>query len=139
MNKTRSIAQEVSILMPMIGRRLLLEFFQAIEVPQTQIFTIMALYEKPQSRLSQLSRKLNVSAPTVTGIVDRLEKGGYAKRSHDLIDRRAVNVHLTKKGLDIAKKLRATLETKWYQILFKIPEADQQNFLNILKKIQGQL
>ena len=67
MARTDQIAEEVATLMPMIARRVLLGFFQSIDITQTQIFTIMTLTEQSPVRLSQLSKKLQISAPTVTG------------------------------------------------------------------------
>ena len=119
MSDIDKIAQEVSVLMPMIARWVLLGFFQSVDITQTQIFTIMAIVEKSPIRLSQLSRKLHISAPTVTGIIDRLERSGYVKRIPDSNDRRAVNVDLTAKGRHIAKKLQTTLKTKWKNLLVK--------------------
>jgi len=80
MSRIGQIAEEVATLMPMIARRVLLEFFQSVTLTQTQIFTIMTLAEEAPIQLSYLSKKLHISGPTVTGIVDRLEKQGYVKR-----------------------------------------------------------
>ena len=136
MNKTDQIAEEVATLMPMIARRILLGFFQSIDITQTQVFTIMTLSERSPVRLSQLRKKLQISAPTVTGIVDRLERSGYVARLPDQKDRRVINVDLTAKGRDIAKKLKKTLKTKWKGLLSKLPVGDQNNYVGILRKIQ---
>ena len=69
MTRIDQIAKEVSVLMPMIARRVLIGFFQSANITQTQIFTIMTLTEKAPVRLSVLSQKINISAPNVTGIV----------------------------------------------------------------------
>jgi len=130
------IAEEVATLMPMIARRILLGFFQSIDITQTQIFTIMTLSEQSPVRLSQLSKKLQISAPTVTGIVDRLEKSGFVKRIPDNKDRRVINVDLTAEGRHIAKKLKITLKRKWKRLLSKLPPHDQNNYVGILRKIQ---
>ena len=98
MPTTKQIAEEVSMLMPVIARKILLKFFQASSLSQTQIFTIMTLNEQSPCRLNELSEKLGIAAPTTTGIIDRLEKSGYARRFHDNKDRRVVNVTLTGKG-----------------------------------------
>ena len=136
MARIDQIAEEVSVLMPMIARRVLLGFFQSVNITQTQIFTIMTLTEKVPVRLSTLSQKMNISAPTVTGIVDRLEKLGYVKRIPDQGDRRAINVDLTTKGRNLAKKLKATLKRKWRGLLIKLPKRDQEHYGRILRKIQ---
>ena len=137
MSRIDQIAEEVSVLMPMIARRVLLGFFQSVSITQTQIFTIMTLTEGAPVRLSILSKRMNISAPTVTGIVDRLEKLGYVKRIPDKKDRRAINVDLTVKGRNLAKKLKTTLKRKWKRLLNKLPTHDQKNYVGILRKIQG--
>ena len=136
---TSQIAEEVSVLMPMIARRILLGFFQTVEITQTQIFTVMTLFEKAPCPLNELSEKLHIAAPTVTGIVDRLEKSGYVRRIPDSKDRRVINVDLTPKGLKIAKKLKVTIKKKWRDILGKLPKKDQENYVDILRKIQRSL
>ena len=133
---TDQIAEEVATLMPMIARRVLLGFFQSIDITQTQIFTIMTLSERSPVRLSQLGKKLQISAPTVTGIVDRLERSGFVERIPDIKDRRVINVDLTVKGRHIAKKLKVTLKAKWKGLLSKLSQQDQNNYVGILRKIQ---
>jgi len=83
MAQTDQIAEEVATLMPMIARKVLLGFFQSVDITQTQIFTIVTLAERAPVKLSEISKKMNISAPTVTGIVDRLEKLGYVQRIPD--------------------------------------------------------
>ena len=136
MARTAQIAQEISVLMPVIARRILLSLFQSMEIPQTQLFTIITLFEQEPCRLSELSRQLGISAPTTTGLVDRLELGGYAKRLADKEDRRAVSVVLTAKGRRIAKTFRATVQARWYELLRNLSAEDQENYLRLLKKIR---
>ena len=136
MSTTKQIAEEVSVLMPVIARKILLKFFQTTSLSQTQIFTIMTLSEKSPCQLNELSQRLQIAAPTVTGIVDRLEKSGYVKRTRDKVDRRVVNVDLTAKGKRIARKLKKTVKEKWEGILSKLLKKDQENYVSILRKIQ---
>jgi DNA-binding MarR family transcriptional regulator len=42
--------------------------------------------------------------PTITGLIDRLEKSGYVKRSNHPDDRRVYLVYLTGKGNIVANK-----------------------------------
>jgi DNA-binding MarR family transcriptional regulator len=136
MTRTAQIAQEISVLMPVIARRILLSLFQSIEISQTQLFTIITLFEQEPCRLTELSRQLGISAPTTTGIVDRLELGGYARRLADKEDRRAVSVVLTPKGRRIAKTFRATVQERWHELLSSLSDEDQENYLRLLKKIR---
>ncbi len=136
MPTTKQIAEEVSVLMPVIARRILLRFFQTVNITQTQIFTIMALSERAPCQLNEVKKNLQISAPTVTGVINRLEKLGYVKRTHDKNDRRVVNVNLTPKGKTIARNLKKTVKKNWEDLLTKLPKKDQANYVRILRKIQ---
>ena len=125
--------------MHQIARRIIFGFFQTVEISPTQLFTIMLLQEKGPCHFSVLGTALNVAAPTVTGIIDRLEKGCYVKRVPDQNDRRAINIVLTSKGTVIAKKLRKTIEGRWAEVLSPLPLEEQENYLRILKQIQGNI
>jgi len=57
MVQTSKIAKEVSMIMPVIARKVLLDFFQSVSIPQTQIFTMITLYGKNPCKLSVLSKE----------------------------------------------------------------------------------
>ena len=99
----------------------------------------MMLQEKHQSSLSDLACGLRVSAPTMTGIVDRLVKTGYAKRIPSREDRRVINVVLSAKGIKFAKEIRGMVKKNWKLLLSKLPLSDCENYISILGKIQSSL
>lgn len=75
-----------------------------IEVTPIQAMLLFFLQKKDGSSLTQISQGLMLENPTVTGLIDRLEKLGYVKRSDHPNDRRVYLVHLTKKGNRVADK-----------------------------------
>jgi DNA-binding MarR family transcriptional regulator len=75
-----------------------------IEVTPIQGMLLFFLQKNDGSSLTQISQGLVLENPTVTGLIDRLEKSGYVKRSDHPDDRRVYLVYLTKKGDMIAKK-----------------------------------
>ena len=133
------IACELSFIMPRIARILTSSFAYSVDLPPAQIFALLELQERCPCRISYLSAALHASAPTVTGILDRMEKAGYVRREHDMNDRRAVNVKLTAAGRKTAVRIRKSIQTRWKYILKKMPGKDAQTYLRIVKKIQGQL
>jgi DNA-binding MarR family transcriptional regulator len=137
MTKTSDIAKEIAVIMPRVARRILLKFFQSIEISQTQLFSIIAIQEIGTCRMTDLSKALHISKPTVSGIVDRLVKGGYVQRFRDNNDRRVIHLALTHKGRSIAFKLRKIIKNRWENILEGLPKHDQENYLRIMRKIQG--
>ena len=132
---TNQIAEDISILMPAIARRILLKFFQSVEISQSQLLMIMSIYAKGTCRLSELSQEMEISNPTASGLVERLVQNEYVKRSADPNDRRAVCISLTKKGLQIANKFRQTIKKKWYDILITLPKKDQEDYIRIMREI----
>lgn len=136
MTSTKQIAQDIAIAMPTIARTILMEYFQSVDIPQTQLFALIALYEKGGCRLNDLSRILSVSAPTASGIVDRMLKAGLIRREHDQVDRRAINITITPKGKKLAEKFRKTVSLRWEAILKNLPKEEQENFYRIIHNIK---
>jgi DNA-binding MarR family transcriptional regulator len=84
-----------------------------VTMQQLRIMTI--LYQEGPTRVSDLARRLNVSTPTVTGILDRLVRQRVTYRMNDARDRRVVLNNLTESGRELVERLmpahddRATL------------------------------
>ena len=75
-----------------------------IEVTPIQVMLLFFLQKNDGSSLTQISQGLLLENPTVTGLVDRLEKSGYVKRLDHPDDRRIYLVHITEKGKKVANK-----------------------------------
>ena len=135
MSRAAEIAQEIAHYMPAIARRIILGFFQSTEITPSQMFVILFLSENKENRLSDVSRALRISAPTVTGVIDRLEKSGAVKRIPSHEDRRVIFLELTPKGKSIARKFRTTIKNRWQDILAKLRPEEGEQYLRIIKKI----
>lgn len=136
MSDANKVAQEVSLIMPRISRRILQAIFNIADIPHAQLFVLHLLYVNGNQRPADLSREMQVSAPTVSGILERMESAGYIKRSADPEDRRQVIVEITADGKKIAQKVRETVVGHWTDILEKISAQDAEKFLEILRKIK---
>jgi DNA-binding MarR family transcriptional regulator len=66
-----------------------------------------------------------VSASTITGIIDRLEKRGYVERKRDEIDRRRVLLAPTPEGFKLAYNAPSPLQGKLKQRLNELPELER--------------
>jgi DNA-binding MarR family transcriptional regulator len=75
-----------------------------VEVTPIQVILLFFLQKNDGSSLTQISQGLMLENPTVTGLIDRLEKLGYVKRSGHPNDRRVYLIFLTKKGNLVANK-----------------------------------
>ena len=75
-------------------------------VSYAQFFLLGYLAKEEYLTMTDIARKMGHSTAAATGLVDRLEKLGYVQRLHASDDRRKVMVQITKKGIDLVKRLR---------------------------------
>jgi DNA-binding MarR family transcriptional regulator len=98
----------------------------AVTPPQWGLLVL--LDESDGLTIGTISLKRGADAPTVTGIVNRLEHNGLVERRHDKEDRRVVKVYLTDEGRDITRYLYAAMET-FNEILTRTLSEDEQKHL----------
>ena len=70
---------------------------------------------------ANLSRKLYMTPPNMTGIIDRLEKKGLVERIRNRGDRRVVLITLTESGRDLSIRLPDSFEKKLVTGLMELP------------------
>jgi DNA-binding MarR family transcriptional regulator len=68
------------------------------EVSLLQLHVLSMLEERDEMTVSQLAAVLNVSTPSASAVVDRLEENRLVERTRDLADRRVVRVSPTDRG-----------------------------------------
>ena len=79
--------------------------FKRFGITPPQFEVLVLLWFEDGLLLSELGRKLSRDGPTITGVIDRMEKKQMVKRVRDEKDRRAIKIVLTRKGLRLKGKL----------------------------------
>lgn len=133
------IAEELPEIMPVIARKVLLDFFQTVNISQSQLLMLMAVKAKQPCRLSELSQEMDISNPTASGLVDRLVQHGLVERASDPRDRRAVCISLSDRGEKLVMKFRHHSKERWQEILTNMTRQDQNDFIRILRDIRKQV
>ena len=82
-------------------RQCCVEHGKAYVVTPPQWGVLYLLYEQDGLTICTISQRRGFDAPTITGIVKRLEQSGLVKRRHDRVDRRVVKVFITDEGREI--------------------------------------
>lgn len=131
----KDIAQEISELLPTFLRHMFPYVFAPMEIPPSQVLALVSIKEHKGCTLKQLSEEMHVSAPTITGIIDRLERDKFVKRVPHLNDRRVTNVQLTKKGDGLINRFRGNIRKRWEYILSKMPVEMAETQITIMRKI----
>ncbi len=79
--------------------------FRAFGVSGPQIWALRTLSRRNSLTMGDLAEAMHLHISTVSGIVDRMEKAGYAMRERDTEDRRVVHLRLTPRGRAILPRL----------------------------------
>ncbi len=82
-----------------------------------------------------ISQLRGVDAPTITGIIKRLEQSGLVERRHDREDRRVVKVYLTTEGADITATLSPKVATFNAEMRRGFAEEEHETLLKNLQRI----
>jgi DNA-binding MarR family transcriptional regulator len=93
------------------------------------------LMEQDGQSLSGLGAKALFDGPTMTGIVDRLEAGGFVRRRRDSSDRRVINLYLSPEGRELMSRLPAISTLTDSEILSGLSEEEAVCFVATLRRM----
>ena len=90
-------------------------------------------------RLNDLSRRLLIKPPSVTGIVDRLERLGLVERRPAAADGRAKEVALTRAGSDLVARVLEHHPAKIRSIMSGLNAAQQRDLYKLMEHFSAHL
>lgn len=85
--------------------------------------------------IGTISQRRGIDAPTVTGIIKRMEQSGLVERLHDRKDRRVVKVYLTDEAKEILPALSEVVATYNASLVRNFSQEEQQDILAKLQQI----
>ncbi len=85
---------------------------ESLGVTSRQVTLLWLIKSNPGLSLRELAAEERISAPALSGHVDRLEKAGLLERVRDEGDRRRVGLSLTGDGARLLRRVRAR-RTTW--------------------------
>ena len=100
-----------------------------------QFFLLGYLCSQGPSGMSCIATLMDHSMPAATGLVQRLEKLGYVKRTTDKADRRKVLVHATPKGGRLVDGIRQEMAANLGKVMDRLEPREQRSWLDIYRKI----
>jgi len=100
-----------------------------------QFEVLMILWEEEGILLSELGRRVSRDGPTITGVIDRMEKKVLVKRKRDTHDRRAVRVVLTSKSKGMKDQLSATKKRVLQKIARNLSSKEISSLESVLVKM----
>ena len=96
---------------------------------------LVCLYQNNKMTMKDIADTIHRTRPTVTVLVDKLEKSGYLKREISQEDNRYTYIVLTKKGQDF-KPVFEKISQNLNDVLYKnLSEQEADILENLLQKI----
>jgi DNA-binding MarR family transcriptional regulator len=111
--------------------------------PQMQVIATLGAMEASGEDASPptmtLAQRTGCSGPTMTGLIDRLEKQGLVARERDEGDRRLVRVRLTDAGRQAFMLLDANFTERMSRVLEALEPDDRETFVRLTRIIVSAL
>ncbi len=86
---------------------------QRLGLNQTDLHCISIVQNRGGLSAGELADEAGLTTGAVTGVIDRLERAGYARRAPDPADRRRVKVEVTPKFYERAGEIWGPVRAEW--------------------------
>src|SRR3989338_5455019 len=108
------------------------------QVTIPQFLVLEALYESQPRKLCEFSQILKVTPSAVTGIVERMEKERWVKRTDDSQDRRVHWMWLTLKGKKLVLSVLRQKEKSIRAMFTGLTDQERRTYLKLFRKVVNQ-
>ena len=82
-----------------------------------------------------IQRKLQITKPAVSYILNGLEKKNYIRREIDAKDRRKISINATPEGIEAAAEATRRLEDMWKILMERVGEQDMLALMDLLGRL----
>lgn len=121
------------------ARDVSMDYFRPIladnEITEQQWRVMRVLDTLGEIDFSTLSRECCILGPSLTGIVNRLEKMGYVQRRKSANDGRKYYIHLTNKAKTLVDDLRPLIEAQYIELKAKLGEEKYRQLSTLLNAL----
>ena len=98
---------------------------ELLSVNDTDLECLTIIERRGGVTAGELAKESGLTTGAVTGVIDRLERAGYARRSPDEVDRRKVLIEVTPRFDERARRIWGPMAREWQQLIGKRFTAEQ--------------
>ncbi|MGR5092413.1 homoprotocatechuate degradation operon regulator HpaR [Vibrio maritimus] len=121
------------------ARDIAMEYFRPVlasnDLTEQQWRVMRVLDTKGEIDFTTLSRESCILSPSLTGIINRLEKLGYVEKKKCEHDGRKSYIHLTAKAESLVERLRPQIEEQYVALKERIGEDRYSELSNLLNEL----
>ncbi len=113
-----------------------------ISGPQWAVLSILHRAEqegKSSLRLTDLGQRLLIQPPSVTGVIDRIERQGLVRRLASQTDLRSRHVSLTDQGRQLVERVLPGRAQQIRSLFAGLSEPERAGLTSTLEKLESQL
>jgi len=89
----------------------------------------------PEVKVSEISKMLHVTSPTITQLLKGLEANGLIERNIDPTDRRAVGISLTERGEMVTQQAAEAFSASLHGLIEYLGEEQSNQLAELLSKV----
>lgn len=105
------------------------------DLTPVQFATMQALLDNPGVEQAKVAEIIDFDRATIGGVLERLEQKGFLNRSVSQQDRRAREVRLTNKGVEVVSRLYPQVRKLQKEILRGLNAGERKMFIELAQKI----
>jgi DNA-binding MarR family transcriptional regulator len=109
---------------------------ERVGLTSTELLAMDLISRGPDVTAGRLATELNLTTGAITGLIDRLERGGYARRHADATDRRRVLVTSTAKEARLSA-LYSPLSRSLRKTVAGYSDAELSTLIDFLRKLRA--
>ncbi len=117
------------------SRNLMLDF----GLTGPQLAALQAAAQNETVTAGGIAREIHVGQPTVTGILDRLERRGLVERARGQQDRRKLDVRVTEEGRRVLQRAPSLFQDQFCHQLRQLAEWERTQILATLQRIAAMM
>lgn len=122
--------QALDAVMPRFRR-----IFNRFGITEQQWRVLRVLLDEPVSTVGSLAAHTLIPAPSLVGVIDRLEKAGLVARRRRASDRRVVEIVATDQGQDLQKTLMPLVTEAYAGVLKALPPREWARLIESLERV----
>lgn len=113
--------------------------YQEFDLNASQAGILFSLHQSSAMSQKELAESLNMTPPSITSTIQKMEKGGYIRRKADEKDQRVLRLSLTEKGESCIQSVKQVAEQMRRLIFYEMSEEEIQQFRKFLLRINENL
>ena len=131
------IADDLLSILPLLHKKLMRPDCSSVkDLPPSHLQVIILLNDMGVLSVSELGKRLCISRPNMTPLIDKLISEGMVERIPHESDRRITNIALTDTGHDFLNKHKQMIIRSFKERIAILSEEDREKFLQLLKDLK---